>query len=144
MRLEDSPLKKEVISNRERIVFTLPVLTYFTCVCNMQIVLQMDLLGFLLQDLWGGDILRGWPTLPGKCELDSPKGSGTPTESFLLLLLELPRIKRKYSHYSVVETSLKPDLGFQNIPLQSMWIKEFFFLHKIFIGVSSKFTNSSL
>ena len=73
-------------------VLTLVALTYLhVCSQHVNCTMYRDPPGCLVQDLWRGEILWGWPTCPTKCERDSPKGSGIPAEGFL----ELSREKRK-------------------------------------------------
>ena len=77
-------------------VLTLVALIYLhMCSQHVNCTTYRDPPGCLVQDLWRGEILWGWPTCPTKCERDSPKGSGISAEGFL----ELSREKRRYPHW---------------------------------------------
>ena len=78
-------LNKEAKPEQLRVLTLVALIYLHMCSQHVNCTMYRDPLGCLVQDLWRGEILWGWPTCPTKCERDSPKGSGIPAEGFLEL-----------------------------------------------------------
>ena len=75
-------LNKEAKPEQLRVLTLVALIYLHMCSQHVNCTTYRDPPGCLVQDLWRGEVLWGWPTCPTKCERDSPKGSGIPAEGF--------------------------------------------------------------